>query len=317
MSVSLVAPFPYLGGKRRVASEVWRRFGPADVYAEPFAGSLAMLLANPHPLPTREVVCDTDGLICNVWRALARAPDEVADHADYPSIHQDLFARHLWLRRWADENSRRLVEDPDYYDARAAGWWIWGKSQWIGRGWCVGKQYDMAPYYYSTGGGRGVQTQRTNTPARTREDRIGPWFRKLAERLAQVVVLNNSWERGVCDHALAVRHEGTAACVFMDPPYTIGNRVVKTALYAHEEDEAAIDDAAIAAYRWAAENGDRFRIAYCCHVGDFEVPAGWDSVARKFAGFGAISGKKTTEAKDLIMFSPACLDCGVQNDLFS
>ena len=57
--MSLVAPFPYYGGKRRWAPEIWKRFGAPDVYAETSRsrGTLAVLLANPRPAK-REVVCD-------------------------------------------------------------------------------------------------------------------------------------------------------------------------------------------------------------------------------------------------------------------
>ena len=142
---NLSAPFPYYGGKGRIASEIWTRFGRADVYAEPFAGSLAVLLANPSPAP-REVVCDKDGLICNFWRALKNDPEATAHWADYPTIHQDLTARHKWLRRWAREHASQLVEDAEYFDAKAAGWWVWGISLWIGGGWCSGDGDDRRPH---------------------------------------------------------------------------------------------------------------------------------------------------------------------------
>lgn len=33
----------------------------------------------------------------------------------------------------------RLMGDPGYYDARTAGWWLWGICSWIGSGWCSGQ----------------------------------------------------------------------------------------------------------------------------------------------------------------------------------
>ena len=60
----LTAPFPYFGGKRKVAQEVWRRFGDPKNYVEPFAGSLAVLLARPSP-PKIETVNDLDGMIAS------------------------------------------------------------------------------------------------------------------------------------------------------------------------------------------------------------------------------------------------------------
>ncbi len=113
---------------------VWDMFGQVDNYVEPFFGSGAILLGCPHPGHT-ETVNDADGLLCNFWRALQFAPDDVAHYADYPVSEADLHARHRWL---VDRRSmvEALMADPDWYDAQAAGWWVWGISQWIGTGWC-------------------------------------------------------------------------------------------------------------------------------------------------------------------------------------
>ena len=130
----LKAPFPYFGGKSRIAADVWERFGTVDNYVEPFFGSGAVLLQCPAPGHT-ETVNDADGLLANFWRALQAAPDEVAAYADYPVSELDLHARHRWLvRQRADVE--RLLADPAWYDAQIAGWWVWGISQWIGSGWC-------------------------------------------------------------------------------------------------------------------------------------------------------------------------------------
>ena len=62
----------------------------------------------------------------------------VARAADYPTIHQDLTARHTWLRRWWQRSTRSgLSSDPEFFDARAAELVrVWGISLWIGGGWC-------------------------------------------------------------------------------------------------------------------------------------------------------------------------------------
>ena len=125
----LTAPFPWYGGKRRWAEDVATRFGELKVYVEPFAGSLAVLLATP-PRP-RELVCDLDGVVCNFWRAVRQYPEEVAYHADYPTYNHDLTARRRWMAQWRDDHVELLSEDPDYCDAKMAGWWAWGVSNWI------------------------------------------------------------------------------------------------------------------------------------------------------------------------------------------
>jgi DNA adenine methylase len=60
MSDGLRAPFPWFGGKSRVADIVWDRFGDVANYVEPFFGSGAVLLARPHP-PRIETVNDLHG----------------------------------------------------------------------------------------------------------------------------------------------------------------------------------------------------------------------------------------------------------------
>jgi hypothetical protein len=95
---TMQAPFPWFGGKRKVASEVWAALGDVDNYVEPFAGSLAVLLERPAwHTGKAETVNDADQYLANFWRALSRDPDAVAYHADWPVNEADLFARHMWL----------------------------------------------------------------------------------------------------------------------------------------------------------------------------------------------------------------------------
>ena len=95
--MTLEAPFPYFGGKRLIAAEVWQRFGDVPNYVEPFFGSGAVLLGRPKSHKGRiETVNDKDGYVSNFWRAVQAVPDEVADHADWP----------------VNENDRPLRADP-------------------------------------------------------------------------------------------------------------------------------------------------------------------------------------------------------------
>jgi hypothetical protein len=136
-------PWPWFGGKADAAPAVWAALGDVDHYVEPFAGSLAVLLRRPHEANRTyhsETVNDLDSLLCNAWRAIARDPDAVAEAASWPVCEADLHARHLALIAWrAAGNAERLMADPEYFDARMAGWWAWGQSAWIGAGWCSGR----------------------------------------------------------------------------------------------------------------------------------------------------------------------------------
>jgi D12 class N6 adenine-specific DNA methyltransferase len=128
------APFPWFGGKRRVAGLVWPRFGDVPNYVDPFCGSLGVPLERPHE-PRCETINDVDCYLANFWRATIADPEQVVFYADWPVNEADLHARHQWL---VDQPAfrERMKTDPMFYDCRIAGWWVWGLSQWIGGGWC-------------------------------------------------------------------------------------------------------------------------------------------------------------------------------------
>jgi hypothetical protein len=130
----LKAPFPWFGGKSRVASVVWERFGDVANYVEPFAGSLAVLLGRPGTVGT-ETVNDLDCFLANFWRSISIDPEATAAACDWPVNEADLHARHLWLVN-QEEFREKMKTDPEYFDPKIAGWWVWGISQWIGSGWC-------------------------------------------------------------------------------------------------------------------------------------------------------------------------------------
>jgi DNA adenine methylase len=138
VSEPLRAPFPAFGGKRAIASLVWERFGVVDNYVEPFVNSATVGLAAPF-VPAMETWNDRNGFIANFWRAVQTDPEAVARWADWPVNEADLHARHAWLVRQEDDITARLMGDPEWHDARVAGWWLWGICQWIGSGWCSGE----------------------------------------------------------------------------------------------------------------------------------------------------------------------------------
>ena len=334
MNKGLPAPFPYFGGKGRWAAKVWQRFGHPHILAEPFAGSLAVLLHRPTPCK-REVVCDTDGHVCNFWRAMAADAAAVAREADYPTIHQDLTARHRWLREWARQNAERLSHDPFFHDVRAAGWWAWGKSLWIGAGWCAYDQDqipmltagafgqgvqrrhpDTIPALTGTNpnGGRGVAVERKRLPDSGTDgdrgsvgdgSRLLPWFLALQRRLSRVTVLNRPWTSALTRSVLSDTDSAGAyvRAVFLDPPYSPESR--KSGLYAEDDPEGHCSRES---FRWALEHADLpgYRIAYCCPVDEFPTPEGWIELTARYKGKGREAG--ADDPREKIIFSPGCID---------
>jgi hypothetical protein len=136
----LKSPYPYFGAKSRIAPLIWKVFGNCRNYVEPFAGSLAVLLARPQEhfetdINPIETVNELNPYISNFWRAIKADPEETAYYADFPVIETDLHARHLWLVNQG-EFRETMMTDPHHYDTKIAGWYVWGLSQWIGHGWC-------------------------------------------------------------------------------------------------------------------------------------------------------------------------------------
>ncbi|HEX4334740.1 MAG TPA: DNA adenine methylase [Polyangiaceae bacterium] len=150
------APFPWFGGKRRVADVVWRAFGAETPnYVEPFFGSGAVMLGRPGGAGKIETANDVDRYVANFFRAVIADPWGVAEWADYPVIEADMHARHKWLVNRA-EFRERMHTDPDFYDVKIAGWWVWGLCIWIGGGWCVEPQNHKHPKL--DGIGKGVHS---------------------------------------------------------------------------------------------------------------------------------------------------------------
>lgn len=75
MAGPLKPPFAYYGGKTTLATKIAELLPTHDHYVEPFAGSLAVLLAKE---PSRaETVNDLDGDLVNFWKVLRDQPEEL------------------------------------------------------------------------------------------------------------------------------------------------------------------------------------------------------------------------------------------------
>ena len=328
--MTLRAPFPWFGGKSRVAHLVWQRFGDVPNYVEPFFGSGAVLLARPHE-PRIETVNDRDCYLANFWRALQADPDAVADYADWPVNEADQHARHLWLIQQHDFRERMKTE-PDYYDVKIAGWWVWGQSMWIGAGWCQSAftaDWDQRPHLGDAGrgvhrqlphlgsagtgvhrklphlGDAGRETLTASCPTSETPERayLGDYLLSLSTRLRRVRVCCGDWSR-VCGPTPTVKQGVTG--VFLDPPYGADSDR-ESALYAVDDLDVAADVRA-----WAlAWGGDpRMRIALCGYEGEHAMPATWECVPWKSrGGYGSQGDGRGRENADRerIWFSPHCL----------
>lgn len=73
---ALLPPVPYFGGKITLAPQIVRLLPPHGHYVEPYAGSLAVLLAKARS--DMETVNDLDGALVTFWRVLREQPADLA-----------------------------------------------------------------------------------------------------------------------------------------------------------------------------------------------------------------------------------------------
>lgn len=329
------APFPWFGGKRDVAPQVWEALGNVAHYIEPFFGSGAVLLQRPHSAKF-ETVNDIDGLLANFWRAVRADPQSVAYHADWPCNEADLHARHIWLVGQRDRLTERLMGDADYFDAKAAGWWVWGSCNWIGSGWCSGKgpwisldgelvDVRQLPHLSSAQGinrqlprlssAQGVNRQLPHLSEGRGVNRklfIEDWFASLADRMRDVRVACGDWMRVL---GPAVRDAGGGITgVFLDPPYSSEEHAIK---YANGQPDVARDVLA-----WCETSGDdpALRIVLAGYDGEHNTleSLGWRVVKWKARGGYGSQGEgrgRDNSTRERLWLSPHCM--GVAPDLFA
>lgn len=324
---TLAAPFPYFGGKALACETVWGELGDPVNYVEPFAGSAAMLLGRPNPGKV-ETINDADGFVANFWRAVSHAPDAVTHHADWPCSEADLEARHAWLVN-RSERLRWQLEDPDFYDAKVAGWWVWGACNWIGSGWCAGegphltngaRLFDSRKLPHLGDAGKGINRNlphlgnagqginrklphlgNAGQGEHPRSAYIREWMMKLAERLRDVRVTCGDWKRVVKD-SVTTRHGLTG--VFLDPPYTLGKMDYAAGGVGGE--------LANAVREWCKQNGenDLLRIVLCGHEHEHDelLQHGWHLriwTARK--GYAVTDEAVANSASETLWCSPHCV----------
>jgi DNA adenine methylase len=346
----LLSPFPYFGGKRTVAANVWARLGSPSQYIEPFCGSAAVLLAAPKPA-SLEVVNDASGFIANFWRAVKYQAFDVAKWADYPVSHIDLGGRHQWLMGQREHIGANL-HDPNWPgDAKVAGWWLWGQCCWIGSGWC---DWDRAgpARRQRRDGDTGDRAGDDATSAGMGIQAIGqvPHASDAGMGIQAIGQVPHASDAGRGIQAIGqVPHASDAgrgeafltSCGLTAVRWLgrIADRLERVrVVHGHwsrclnnhfgGDDTAVFLDPPYRAYEklygnatpvadeveaWARDNAN-LRVALCGHINDYDLP-GWD-VIEWSRGKLTYAGGKTTD-KECVWYSPACVQPSTQIDMFS
>ena len=186
----LVPPFPYFGGKMRIAEQIIAQFPEHDRYCEPFAGSLAVLLAKPPE--SVEIVNDLDSRLVNFWRTLRERGDELWEACSYTPHSREEYDRAKKGPAPEDpiENARQL-------------WILYTQS--------VSAAYEQA-------GWRPPGSTRKSTGAHL--SRFSERFAGIAQRLHHVSLENLPAEKIIRRHM-----DDEGMLFYVDPPYLAETRV--------------------------------------------------------------------------------------------
>ena len=212
----------YFGGKSKIAPIIWDLLGNPAHYLEPFAGSCAVLLGRPGwdklPINFAETINDKDCTIANVWRALKYDPDGTADYADDIVCHVDLIAKKKYINNNYYSLAEKMKLDPEYFDIKIAGYYIWAASCWIGAGLVRPTQIPHlgqngkginAQIPHLTSNGMGINAQREN---------LNSWFENLSKRLRKVRIVNGDYKQILGGDWQG--HSWNTVGIYFDPPYS-------------------------------------------------------------------------------------------------
>ena len=306
-----------------------------------------MLLNRPGFNPTKytETICDADGHIANVWRALQFSPDETAKWADWPVNHADLSARKKVLNEKNQYLLENLIKNDMWHDSKLAGYWIWAASCWIGSGLTrptaiphltdagmgvhkiskrphlgnAGKgvhKISQIPHIGYAGMGVHKISKRPHIADAGKgvqeiyNENIYTWFRQLSERLRYVRVVCGDWTR-VCGGNW--QDNIGPVGIYFDPPYENKDR----------DDVYAVDCFQVGGLvrKWAIERGELKDYRICISGYDMNNELsdhGWESYSWETGGgYSNVSGKKNDNcSKEILWMSPNCNKMNKQNFLF-
>ena len=342
--MSLAAPFPYFGGKRRAAPIIWRAIGDPAGYVEPFAGSAAVLLGRPAFKGRRvETLNDADGWLVNAWRAIQNDPASVAAHAYGPVTEVDYHARLAWLQeRRTPELVSWLEGDPEVHDPKAAGWWLYvlacgigdpfGSGPWrvvdglmtdtrtlgnAGRG--VNRKLPHLgdagrgvnrelPHLGNAGQGVNRELPHLGDAGQGDLGRLNAYLRTLSDRLRRVRITCGDWKRVVSPSVYRAGTGGDGGrAIFLDPPYATSGD-----LYAHTGEGGVAEQV----QDWCATAPDNLRIVLCGYDDEHDalLGHGWVVIEGKAGGGAGYSTNAANGRRERLWLSPAC-DHGHQDVL--
>lgn len=243
----------------------------------------------------------------------------------------DLHARHVWLIAQRETLTARLEGDPDFYDPKVAGWWLWGACSWIGSGWCRGQGpwqvrdgqllhlgaagrgiHRQLPHLGDAGqgihrklphlgnAGRGIHRNLPHLGNAGQDDGLLVYFDALAARLHRVRITCGPWAR-VLGPSVTTHHGVTG--IFLDPPYRDDEHSFGYVAGGHVWEDC---------WAWAVAHGTDplFRIVICGYDDGAALPEGWQVLPWKARGGYGSQGHgrgRINAGRERLYVSPHCL----------
>jgi len=293
----LLPIFPYFGGKRKIADEVWGYLGNPSYYVEPFFGAGAVLFARPHT-PKFETINDIDGYVVNFWRSVKHDPETVADETMHICSEIDVLARQRWICEYRRKTDflENMKHDPEYYDAKIAGYWLYGICNWLGSGFCEKFYYGRISTVVNNNLGtkcQVVSARRQGVFSLARRDNIKGLMQQFYERLRHVVINCGDWERVLSSGNIYISE---SIAVFLDPPYEHGGD-----LYSNGKRDERIKQKLV---KFCNKYASTVKIVLCGYQGDYDLK-GWH--VKKWEARKGYATKENTKHRDeCLWISPAC-----------
>lgn len=282
------AILPYFGGKRTLAPEIVREFGPHRAYWEPFCGSLAVLLAKGEV--SQETVNDQYGQLINLARCL--------QHPEHgPWLYRQL--RRTLVHEGLFEEASQHCKQPSpldgnvYLDVQMAYWFF--VCSWLGRNGVIGTRgwnNNFSVRYTANGGDPGARFV-------SAVDSIPAWRRRLRE---VTILRRDAFE------LLEKIEDADRTVIYCDPPY-----IDKGAKYVH--DFVSLDHERLAKALRRFKNA-RVVVSYYAHPALASMYEGWTvrslAATKSLVRAGARKMGKVAAPEVLVINGPSL----VENQLF-
>ncbi|MGN6199999.1 DNA adenine methylase [Humibacter sp.] len=302
-------PFPYFGGKGRAAALIWDSLGDPGGYVEPFAGSAAVLLARPAFKGRRvETINDLDGWLINMWRAVRADPASVAEHASGPVAEIDYHARLAWLQeRRTDGLVSWLEGDPEVFDAKAAGWWLYVAACGIGDPWgsgpwrvVDGRLVDVRKLPHLGNAGRGVNREMPHLGDAGQG--LIDYMMKLSRRLANVRITCGDWRRVLKPSVTRATATKPGVGILLDPPYATSSD-----LYA-VTNQGGAETVAEEVRDWCMSDAAGMRVVLCGFEDEHDelLEHGWSKITGKAGGGAGYNTDQKAGRRERLWLSPEC-----------